>query len=346
MRRLFFYFPPVTASREGVPFRPARRRVFARRVLILKEASTDSTFISRMPRLRAPQAFCLFLLVFACGAADAWPQNSAPGGKEFKKAGAIVARLRLFEQASDAAAFRRAASKFYPGLFAGVSDLREGELKTELSTAVWLYEAASRARPTERPDCARELRGSYFRLCRDSSDRASLLRAKAALHARRAEAVLRYAEGARDAETLDAVSQIRAERDTDIALAEEALHKLKELTDASAAQPSDTLQPSETLPAALDEVDRILASLPRGGAYQLLRDARDAFRDRIYWKSKSQPARALVVSANSLDAPDPLRPANLTADDADRAALANTRAALRFIRLAEEEIRKCKVSDR
>jgi hypothetical protein len=290
-----------------------------------------------MPRLRPFQVFALCLLAFAFRATQASPRDGAQSDKELRKAEAIVERLGLLEQApagNGDEAFRRAAAKLFPGLFAKVSDLRDGDLKTELATAVWFYEAASHARAGEQPDCARELRGSYFRLCLESgvADRASLLRAKAALHARRAEAELRYAEGSRDAETLDAISQVRAERVTDLALAEEALRALKELAGGTTGQLSDDL------PVALDEVDRILASLPRGGAYQLLRDARDAFRDRLYWRLKSEPAHALVVSANSLAAPDPLRRVDLSADDADRAALANARAALRFIHMAEEAI--------
>lgn len=290
-----------------------------------------------MPRAVTLHIFVLCLLAFACHAAQASPHDGAQGSKEIRKAEAVVERLALLEQAGgDTEAFRRAAAKLYPGLFTRVSDLHDGDLKTELTTAVWFYEAATHARTGERADCTRELRGSYFSLCRESgvSDRASLLRAKAALHTRRAEAELRYAEGARDAETLDAISQVRAERATDLALAEEALHTLKELTDGRAGQSSDSLS------GALDEVDRILTSLPRGGAYQLLRDARDAFRDRLYWQLKSAPAHALVVSANSFAAPDPLRQVDLTADDADRAAHANARTALRFIQMAEEEIRK------
>ena len=68
---------------------------------------------------------------------------------------------------------------------------------------------------------------------------------------------------------------------------------------------------------------------------QLLANARDAFRDGLFWQLKSLPSRALVVSADSLADPDPLRRLDLDAGDASRAALQNLRAAQRFVSRAE-----------
>src|SRR5205823_14512711 len=105
----------------------------------------------------------------------------------------------LLEEAAasrDPDAYRRASGKLYPGLFVNVSELREGDLKTDLATAVTLYESAYRTRraaASTAPDCASELRETYFRLCLENAgDRTGLLRAKARLHARWAEAELRY----------------------------------------------------------------------------------------------------------------------------------------------------------
>jgi hypothetical protein len=179
------------------------------------------------------------------------------------------------------------------------------------------------------------LRDSYSRLCREAaaagdanSDHAHLLAARARLHASWAEAELRYARGGRDASTLETLSVVRAERSTDIALAEEAARALKELTDAPDYDDADRLE----------EVGRILASLPRGQVYTLLRNALDASRDALYWQHNSLPSRALTVSVNSYASPDPLRLLDASADDADRAALGNQRTALKFIRRAEEAI--------
>jgi hypothetical protein len=156
--------------------------------------------------------------------------------------------------------------------------------------------------------------------------RADLLAAKARLHTRFAEAELKHARGARDGATLETLDRIRAERSTDIALAREALRALKELT----GTPADSDK--------LEEVGLILASLPRGQVYTLLRNAFDASRDALCWQNNSLPSRALVVDVNSYASPDPLRIIDARADDADRAALSNQRAALRFIKRAEEAI--------
>lgn len=275
------------------------------------------------------------LLVFAAHAA---PRESAPEGKELKRAEAVLSKLRRLEEVSaDARAFDKAARRLYPGLFAKVSALREGDLKTELTTAAALYEASLRAsrQGGGAPDCTRELRDSYASLCSEEhvGDRAALLRAKALLHARRAEAELLYARGERDAATLEAMSHARAERGTDRALAAEALQSLKELlTEAGGdGQLGD-------LAGKLDAVDRILASLPRGREHQLLRDARDAFRDGLYWQLKAAPALSLVIDASSFTPRGELPRLGLRADDAIRAAQANLRTALRLISRAEEEL--------
>ena len=258
--------------------------------------------------------------------------------KDLKGAEAVLSKLRRLEEAArsrEPFALRKAASKVYPEIFSAISKLQDSDLKTDLSTAASLYDSAAReAGGRATTDCSRELRDSYSRLCREAavagdSGRANLLAARARLHARWAEAELRYARGERDDATLDALSVVRAERGTDIALAEEALRSLKEFTDVTDASADDD---------KLEEVGRILASLPRGQVYTLLRNAFDASRDALYWQHKTLPSRALTVSANSYASPYPLRQIDSRADEADRAALGNQRAALKFVRRAEELI--------
>jgi hypothetical protein len=283
-----------------------------------------------MPRKVLPLTLlCLF--VFAAGREAR--VEGAPRAKDLKRAEAVLSKLRKLEEAtasSEPVVLRKAASKLYPGLFTTVSKLQESNLKTDLSTAVALYDSAARdAGGHVALDCSRELRASYSRLCREvaaSSDvgRAGLLAAKARLHMRFAEAELRHARGERDAATLETLSLIRAERSTDIALAREALRTLKQLT----GTPADSDR--------LEEVGLILASLPRGQIYTILRNAFDATRDALCWQNRTLPSRTLVVSVNSYASSDPLRIIDARADDADRAALGNQRAALRFIRRAEE----------
>ncbi|HEX8187906.1 MAG TPA: hypothetical protein VF586_06135 [Pyrinomonadaceae bacterium] len=263
-----------------------------------------------------------------------------------KRAESVLSKLRRLEGSSataDRDAFVKAARKLYPGLFPKVSALREGGLKTELTMAVALYESSLRAarQGGGAPDCSRELRESYARLCSETRDggRAAFLRAQAQLHARRAEAELLYARGERGAATLDAVSRIRAERGTDRALAADALRSLKDLV-ASAASESEgrAARPAADIFAGLEAVDRVLASLPRDRAHRLLCEARDAFRDGLYWQHKAAPALALAIDAGSFTPRGELPRMGLRADDAARAAQANLRAALKFIVRAEEEL--------
>lgn len=280
--------------------------------------------------------FCL--LVSAAGRdARAARVEGAQREKDLKRAEAVVTKLRRLEEAaasSDAGALRKVASKVYPGIFSAVSKLQDSNLKTDLSTAVSFYDSAARgANSRTAPDCSREIRGSYARLCREVvakgdalNSRARLLAAKAVMHTRWAEASLRYARGVRDPATLETLNVVRAERGTDIVLAREALRALKQLT----GTPADSDR--------LEEVGLILESLPRGRVYTLLRNAFDASRDALCWQRRTLPSRALTVSVNSYAAPDPLRVIDTRADEADRAALGNQHAALRFISRAQEVI--------
>ena len=252
-------------------------------------------------------------------------------------------RLKETSASADPDAFVKAARELYPELFSKVAGLREGGLKTELATAVVLYESSLRAslQGGGAPDCSRELRGSYARLCFETrgGGRAAFMRAKARLHVERAGAELLYARGERGAATLDAVALIRAERDTDRALASDALRSLRELV-ASFATPSEgeDARAAGDVADRLEAIDRVLSSLPRDRAHRLLREARDAFRDGLYWEQRAAPALALVVNASSFTPRGELPRLGLRADDATRTAQANLHAALKFLVKAEEEL--------
>ena len=314
------------------------------------ELAGHLAFTLHMPRWIALLTL-LCLPVFAPDDAPASARVRAPDdreiSKELRRAEAVLSKLRRLEAAAaesevsgDAGGFRKAARKLYPGLFESVSGLRDGDVKTDLSTAAALYESALRAGGGGRADCAREVREAYARLCVETGgDRARLLRAKARLHAGWAEATLSHARGAGVAP--DSLSLIRAERDAERALAEEALFELKELA-AGLGDGRLEESASETLPRKLEQLDRLLSSLPRDRPARLLREARDAFRDGLYWRLSGAPARTLVVNVNSLDAAPPgaLPRLGLRADDADSAARANLRAALRFVDKAEAALRR------
>jgi hypothetical protein len=276
-------------------------------------------------------------------------------GNEVKKAEEVLSRLLHLEEAvrtrDDSGA---PAREFYFRLVSKADALPEGNLKTDLLTAALLYVAAAEARrgaDSHAPVCEREQREAYRRLCHQTrpADRAQFLRAKARLHTRWAEASLRRLRGARDAATLAALEEVRAERDLDAALAARAVSALKALAAlARELTPPEDEAGEMTLPRArsgrlsggfaeaFDTLDAALASLPRGRLYNLLRNARDSYRDGLYWHGKTLRSRSRVVSVNSLDERDELKASRLDAPDVERAVLANWRSAGRFTKRAEE----------
>jgi hypothetical protein len=280
-------------------------------------------------------------------------------GSELKKAEEVLSRLHHLEEADGTQDASRAPRReFYSRLVSKAEALNEGSLKTDLLTAALLYVAADEARRganSPAPDCEREQREAYRRLCLQTrpADRAQLLRAKARLHTRWAEASLRHLRGSRDAATLAALEEVRAARALDEALAARAVSALNSLAAlARALTPLEDEAGELTLPRAssgrlsegfgeaFDTLDAALASLPRGRLYNLLRNARNSYRDGLYWHGKTPQRRSRVVSVNSLDARDESELVRLDGPDADRAALANWRSAERFTRRAEEFIRE------
>src|SRR5947209_8951597 len=83
----------LTDAPFGVPFRPVRRRGASHS---FEEFSFDLTFILHMPRRRIFPLILLCLLAFAGRAARA----DAPGGKDFGKAEAVLAKLNQLEEAA------------------------------------------------------------------------------------------------------------------------------------------------------------------------------------------------------------------------------------------------------
>lgn len=305
---------------------------------------------------RRRKATPLFLL-FLCSLA---PQARATSGdllrgNELKKAEEVLSRLHHLQEAAETQDDSRAPRReFYTRLVSKADALHEGNLKTDLLTAALLYVAADEARRganTTAPDCEREQREAYRRLCSQTrpADRAQFLRAKARLHTRWAEALLRRLRGARDAGTLAALDEVRAARDLDADLAARAVSALRtlgSLTHSLTPQEDEAGEParprasfdqlSDNLAGAFGTLDASLASLPRGRLYNLLRNARNSYRDGLYWHGKTLRRRSPVVSVNSLDARDELEAMRLDASAVDGAALGNWRSAERFTKRAAE----------
>ncbi|HYG81313.1 MAG TPA: hypothetical protein VD861_13040 [Pyrinomonadaceae bacterium] len=306
-------------------------------------------------------------MAFVCAAVAAGHSEVYGGGlsdsslreKDVRKGEKIVAELRRLERlaATDFQGYRALAGKLYPGLFVKVSELRDGDLKTDLTTAVFLYEQALRESDAA-VDCAAELRSVYRRVCAEEESDTALkfLRAKARLHTRWAEALIQSHRGAEDAASSAALEEMRAERRNDLALAEKALLALKtlgkevhvysslaEFQEQRAALARVSFERlSEDAVSALREVDRVLQSLPRGPLFYPLYHARNFYSDGLFWWRKTYRRRQAVVDANSFTERDGAESLGPDADAVDYTVSINWRNAAKRIRRAEQLIATAK----
>jgi hypothetical protein len=282
--------------------------------------------------------------------------SSALREKDVRRAEKVLAQLQLLDEAAaanDESDYRARVSKFYPGLFVAVADMRQSDLQTDLSTAVFLYEKAGRtwlSAGATTPDCGRERPDIYQPLCielRGGTAR-QLLLAKARLHTRWAVAAVKNYRGERGPEIARALSEMKAARANDILIAARivgALKPLEELVNSSqtsvgfqerrTASKADAAGPDGGFADALDTAADLLAWMPRGPAFYQLSGARLAYADGLSWYRKARQSRSLVISANSFQS-DPLKNLGMDAEQVTATAEANWKSAARHARLAEQ----------
>jgi hypothetical protein len=310
----------------------------------------------RRTPLRAACLICLALAAHAEGAA--YSATSDPREKDVRRAEQVVAKLRLLDEAAardDAKALRALAAKLYPGLFVTVADMRESDLKTDLDTSVFLYERVVRtwfgagAAPA---DCAVERPDIYLPLClnlRGGTAR-QLLLAKARLHFRWAEAVVKTFRGGVDAGTARALSELKAARENDLVIAARIVAALKPLEGivnvprsyADYQEHRDVAKVGferldNEFAAALAAAGTLLASMPRSPAFYHLSNARRGYSDGLFWQRKVYQSEKPVVSAHAFTR-DPLRDLRLGADQVGYTAVINWKSALKHTRIAEQAI--------
>ncbi|HYY96207.1 MAG TPA: hypothetical protein VE713_17000 [Pyrinomonadaceae bacterium] len=322
----------------------------------------------RRPRRRAAVAAARAALCAACligftftvcaEGADDTGTSSPLREKDIQRAEKVLAKLRLLDEAAtanDESAYRARASQLYPGLFLAVADMRQSDVQTDLSTAVFLYEKVGRAwlsAGAAAVDCVRERPDIYLPLClelRDGTAR-QLLLAKARLHTRWAGAVVKDYRGERGPETAHALSEMRAARANDRLIAArivEALKPLEGLVNSSptsagyqerrTASKASAAGPDVEFADALGLAADLLAWMPRSPAFYQLSGARLAYVDGLSWSQKARQAKALVISANSFQS-DPLKNLGMDAEQVTAAAEANWKSAVRHTRLAERSL--------
>lgn len=278
--------------------------------------------------------------------------------KDVRGAEKVLVRLRLLDEAAardDAAAFRALAAKLYPGLFITVADMRAGDLKTDLGTAVFLHEELGRTWFTTgaaTADCARERRDIYLTPCLDLRGGAvrQLLLSKARLHVRWAEAVVENFRAQDDAETSSALAAMKAARENDLLIAARVLAALKTLEGLVNTPPTyaDYRERHTVLRVGFDQLDSefgdalrlsgaLLAQMPRSQTFYYLSSARRSYLDGLFWCRKVNRSRKLTVSASGFE-PDPLKDLRLDAVEVGYTVVVNWRAAMKYTRLAEQSL--------
>ncbi len=286
--------------------------------------------------------------------------------KDIATGQSIIGKLHRLEQLTRESAnsekHRKLIAKMYPGLFVEVADLRESDLKTDLTTAVFLYDEVLQSQIDSKsaaPDCGDEPREIYARLCAENKNGTlpDFLMAKARLHTRWAEAVINYHRGVNDVVTMATLQLIREERDNDLQLARQAVEALQILEKnvcsySSLAEfeerrtlarvPFERL--SKEVSETLQSVDRILLSLPRSPLFYPLYHARNAYANGLFWWQKTHSQRKLVVNAHAFAEPDELKSSGLDAGEVSYTIVINWRNAIRHTRKAANIIEALKTS--
>lgn len=260
--------------------------------------------------------------LLALGALPNAPSSSLKE-KEVKKGEELIAKLRLLEEVTtkspDLKTYRALMNKLSPKLFIKAAELAESDLKTDLTTAIFLYdEALQRYDEPERAEtiCRDEARAVYRKLCANEPEMTvhELLWAKARLHTSWATAIVNYNRGVKDDATIAFLQEMQAERANDLEFGEQAAKKLQALEQEVCAYislgefeahgslarvPFDQL--SQDVANALPVVDRILRSLPRGPLFYALYHARNSYLDGLFWWRKTYRQKEMVVSVNSVN---------------------------------------------
>jgi hypothetical protein len=327
------------------------------------------------PRASASVRRALMLLLMAClthtfftslAAYAATPPAPTLREKDIARGESILLKLHRLEQLTKESAtsekHRKLIAKMYPGLFVEVADLRESDLKTDLTTAVFLYDEVLQSQIDSvrtAPDCQSEPREIYARLCEENKDATlpDFLMAKARLHTHWAEAVINYHRGRGDVVTMATLQLIREERDQDLQLARQAVEALqileKNLCSYSTRgeyeeQRSLARVPFEQLAQGVAEtlgsIDKILLALPRSPLFYPLYHARNAYMNGLFWWQKSHRRSKLVVNIKAFNVPDEMNSSRFDALETGYTIVSNWRKAIRHTREAANLIEGFKTS--
>jgi hypothetical protein len=304
---------------------------------------------------------CLFVsvLFLFVGQDFARATERPSADKDLKKAQRILDKLAaLTRAASTPSNFKSTVNTSYPELYVKVSSLREGLLKTDLATAVYLHEKAflaQREGDTTSVDCGLEVRDLYRNICRTNGGltRAQLLLAKAQLHMDWADSLIRYYRGARDLQTVNTIAEIDRERLIDLRLSEGFVSVLQTLERDvnSYASLGEFEAHNRVAKVSFDQLSNdfkrasaaclpVLTSLPRNSLTYHLQNALNSYADGLFWWQKTYKRKEAVVSVQNWTEPPPRNPLGFDAAGIDYAVVSNWRKAGRHIAIAQVEIER------
>ena len=303
----------------------------------------------------------LFLLQLA---APAQTDSSGLSAKQLTKAEKVIVQLEQLDAVianRDFAEYKARLKKLSVSGQGIVSGLPEGDLKTDIATAVYLYESAAvdfnhiEALESAASKCAIEKPGAYRRLC-DSSvgSRHDLLFAKARLHVTWARAGIELLKTGRSNSVK--TGDREAERENDRALARSVISSLKILESEVVvtnslgdfeASPTLVRVPVERFTSDLQkvsaDVELILSWLPQNKLKHELANALSSYQDGgLWWQRIYQPR---VINVSDL-VPTEIRTPSDTAylSTVPYTVAINWRQGSKYLKRAEETLKKLDAS--
>ena len=284
--------------------------------------------------------------------------------KQLTKAEKIIVKLEQIDAVianRDFAEYKARLRKLSDSVQGTVSNLPEGDLKTDIATAVYLYESAAvdlnhfEAPESAASICANEKPGAYRRLCDSTAgSRRDLLFAKARLHVGWARAgIVLLKIGRSDS---GRPGDREAERENDRALAGRVISALKVLESEVVVynslgdfEASSTLVrvPVERFTSDLQkvsaDVELILSWLPQNKLKNELANALSSYQDGGLWWRRTYQPRVINVA-------DLVSPAIRTPSDAAYLSTVpytvaiNWRQGSKYLKRAEDTLKKLDAS--
>jgi hypothetical protein len=271
----------------------------------------------------------LTLLFLCLPAALARPSNSRLSAKELIKAEQLIVQLEQLDEfistGPDSAQYKARIAKLSDGFSRTVASLPDGDVKTDMSTAVYWFAQLGLSlnhrtgNVSSVMNCSSERPGVYQKLCESTAGSVrDFLWAKSRLHMSWAKAGIAFQKTGKVCRPLD---DIAVERKIDQALAAHVIELLKTLeNEVIVYQSLGDFEASgklarvpfpvfkSHLQKASAASEGILSWLPQNTLKVEISNALHSFQDGAYWWEQIDQPR-IMVKVSELVSPDITRPA-------------------------------------